>query len=97
MLQRLQSLPRGLLSKASDATTSSVADKIFTPAKWAQQSFALNVTSAMATHIHTGFTILLNPLPQQQPNPDTDFLGLNYTVTNAPPAILLPMPVALQL
>ena len=53
MLQRLQSLPRGLLSKASDATTSSATDKIFTPAKWAQQCFGLYVNSAMTTHIHT--------------------------------------------
>ena len=55
-LATLEAAPTALLPKATQATTTAAPpnnQRLYTPTKWAQQTLALNITTALAKHLHT--------------------------------------------
>ena len=86
---QLQAAPTALLTKATKAANLPADPTTYTPAKWAHQALGLNLSIALAKHIHTAIVNLSTPQHNQAPN---TYVGTTFITRTLPPTILDPLP-----
>ena len=86
---QLQSAPTALLPKATKAAHLPPDPTSYTPAKWAHQALGLNLSIALARHIHTATISLSTTTHSQAPN---TYVGTSFPTRTLPPTILDPLP-----
>ena len=91
----LQSAPKGLLNKATQAAEHNPLTTSYSPTRWAHHMLSLNITTALAKHALSSINILTSPTP---PLPaDLVYIGIQYPQQALPPAVLNPCPTHMHL